>query len=87
MLLQWQEDYPQTIEQASGAEPTTQTQFPQIAQSDVPAVTSIEPAQASVSADVPTLPGQPTFAITNPAPETLFNITTSNFVLSINTVG
>ena len=87
MLLQWQEDYPQTIEQASGAEPTTPTQSPQIAQSDVPAVTSLEPAQASVSADVPTLPGQPTITITNPAPETLVNITTPNFVLSINTVG
>ena len=41
MLLQWQEDCAHTIEQASGAEPTTQTQLPQIAQSDVPAVTSL----------------------------------------------
>jgi YidC/Oxa1 family membrane protein insertase len=87
MLLKWQEDYPQTIEQASAIEPVTQSQLPQIAQTDVPAVTALTAGEPAVSADVPSLPAEPRAEQTVAAPETLVTVKTETFVLSINTVG
>jgi YidC/Oxa1 family membrane protein insertase len=87
MLLQWQEDYPQTIEQASDIDAVTQSQLPKMAQNDVPAVTALTAGEPVVSGDVPSLPGQPRAEQTTAAPETLVKVTTDTFVLSINTVG
>lgn len=87
MLLKWQEDYPQTIEQASAIETVEQSQSLQIAQTDVPAVTAATANEPAASDDVPSLPGEPRAEQTAAAPETLVTVTTDTFVLSINTVG
>jgi YidC/Oxa1 family membrane protein insertase len=98
MLLQWQEDYPQEIEQAGIAAtnaqdmPALPTAAPALSAQDdpvMPTVTTDSGVDAAITSntDVPALPGAETAAQTIATPQTFVSIKTDTLELQVDTVG
>ena len=98
MLLQWQEDYPQEIEQAGIAAtnaqdmPALPTAAPALSAQDdpvMPRVTTDSGVDAAITSntDVPALPGAETAAQIIATPQTFVSIKTDTLELQVDTVG